>query len=63
VVGIIGTIEATETIKVLLDLGETLTGRLLILDARTMEWSVMKLTKDPNCPVCSISPGEAVSNS
>lgn len=58
VVGIIGTIEATETIKVLLDLGETLTGRLLILDARTMEWCVMKLTKDPNCPVCSKPRGE-----
>ena len=52
VVGIIGSIQATETIKVLLDIGETLTGRLLILDALTMEWRSIKLRKDPDCPVC-----------
>jgi molybdopterin-synthase adenylyltransferase len=51
-VGIIGSIQATETIKVLLDIGETLTGRLLILDALTMEWRSIKLRKDPDCPVC-----------
>jgi adenylyltransferase/sulfurtransferase len=52
VVGIIGSIQATETIKVLLDIGETLTGRLLLLDALSMEWRSIKLHKDPDCPVC-----------
>jgi molybdopterin/thiamine biosynthesis adenylyltransferase len=51
-VGIIGSIQATETIKVLLDIGETLTGRLLVLDALNMEWRSIKLRKDPDCPVC-----------
>ncbi len=51
-VGIIGSIQATETIKVLLDIGETLTGRLLVLDALGMEWRTIKLRKDPDCPVC-----------
>lgn len=53
VVGIIGSIQATEAIKVLLELGDTLGGRLLILDAMTMEWRSMRLRKDPECPVCS----------
>lgn len=52
VVGIIGSIQATETIKVLLNMGDTLTGRLLLLDAYTMEWSSLRLRKDPQCPVC-----------
>ncbi len=52
VVGIIGSIQATETIKVLLNMGETLTGRLLLLDALTMEWRSLRLRKDPQCPVC-----------
>ncbi len=52
VAGIIGSIQATETIKVLLDLGETLTGRLMIVDAYTMEIRTTKLTRDPACPVC-----------
>jgi len=52
VAGIIGTIEATETIKALLNLGETLEGRLLLLDAAIMEWRILKLHKDPACPTC-----------
>ncbi|MCK5640512.1 MAG: molybdopterin-synthase adenylyltransferase MoeB [Gammaproteobacteria bacterium] len=55
VVGIIGSIQATEALKVLLNLGDTLSGRLLILDAMTMEWRSMRLRKDPECPVCSSS--------
>ena len=51
-VGIIGSVQAMEAIKVLLDLGETLDGRLLLLDAMTMEWRNLKLRKDPDCPVC-----------
>jgi len=52
VVGIIGSIQATEAIKVLSDMGETLDGRLLLLDAMVMEWRSLKLKKDPQCPVC-----------
>lgn len=52
VVGIIGAVQATETLKTLLHIGETLTGRLLLLDALTMEWRTIKLRKDLHCPVC-----------
>ncbi|GMQ91845.1 MAG: molybdopterin-synthase adenylyltransferase MoeB [Gammaproteobacteria bacterium] len=52
VVGIIGSIQATETIKLLLQLGNTLTGRLLLLDAMTMEWRNIALPRDPGCPSC-----------
>lgn len=58
VVGIIGCIQATEAIKVLLNLGETLINRLLILDAMTMDWRKLKLRKDPHCPTCSHNSGE-----
>ncbi len=51
--GIIGSIQATETIKLLLDAGEVLAGRLLLLDAVRMEWRNLKLRKDPACPVCA----------
>lgn len=53
--GIIGSIEAAETIKVLLGIGQTLAGRLLLFDALAMEWREMKLRKDPACPVCGNS--------
>lgn len=52
VAGIIGSIQATETMKVLTGMGQTLNGRLLILDAQIMEWREMKLRQDPACPVC-----------
>jgi len=52
VVGIIGTVQATEVIKVLLGIGDTLDGRLLLLDALNMEWRTLRLRKDPDCPVC-----------
>ncbi len=48
-VGIIGSVQALEAIKVLLGLGETLGGRLLLLDGLTMEWRSLKLRKDPAC--------------
>ncbi len=50
--GIIGSIQATETIKLLLDAGDVLAGRLLLLDAVRMQWRSLKLRKDPACPVC-----------
>lgn len=56
-VGIIGSVQAMEAIKVLLEIGDSLCGRLLILDGMTMEWRAMKLNKDPDCPVCGL-PGK-----
>lgn len=53
VAGIVGCIQATEALKVLLDIGETLEGKLLLLDARAMEWRSMKLRRDPACAVCA----------
>ena len=53
VVGIIGSIQATEAIKVLTGAGTPLKGKLLILDALHMQWRSLKLSADPNCPVCS----------
>lgn len=52
VAGIVGSIQATETLKLLLGAGQTLTGRVLLLDALTMEWRELKLRRDPACPVC-----------
>ncbi len=53
VVGIIGSIQATEAIKCLTGAGSTLEGQLLILDALHMQWRSLKLKADPHCPVCS----------
>ncbi len=51
--GIIGSIQAIETMKLIMGIGETLTGKLLLFDAMTMEWHQAKLPRDPQCPVCS----------
>ncbi len=51
--GIIGSMQASEALKVLLGLDGTLMGRVLLLDARIMEWRSIKLAKDLACPVCS----------
>ena len=51
-VGIIGTIQATEALKVLMGVGKDLNGRLIMMDAYTMDFRVMKLRKDPQCKVC-----------
>lgn len=53
VVGIIGSIQAVEAIKVLTMAGKPLYGRLLLMDALSMEWRSMKLNPDPGCPVCA----------
>ena len=55
VVGIIGSIQATEAIKIITRVGKVLDGRLLLLDAMNMEWRSLKLRKDPACPVCGKS--------
>ncbi|HEY6580335.1 MAG TPA: molybdopterin-synthase adenylyltransferase MoeB [Rubrobacter sp.] len=54
--GAIGTIQATETVKLILGIGEPLIGRLLLYDALGMSFHEMKLRKDPNCPVCGENP-------
>ncbi len=51
-VGIIGTLQALEAIKLITGIGSTLTGRLLFLDAQTMQFREMKLKKKPACPCC-----------
>jgi len=51
--GIIGAVQAAEALKLLAGAGETLKGRLLILDALAMQWRTVKLAKDPACPVCA----------
>ena len=50
--GLIGTIQATETIKLLLGLGDSLVGRLLLIDAMTMQFRAIQVRKDPECPMC-----------
>jgi adenylyltransferase/sulfurtransferase len=54
--GIIGCIQAVETIKLILGLGEPLIGRLLLFDALAMEFREVKLRRDPECPVCGDNP-------
>jgi adenylyltransferase/sulfurtransferase len=54
--GIIGIIQATETIKLLTGIGEPLIGRFLIYDALRMRFRELKLRKDPDCPVCGTHP-------
>lgn len=53
--GIIGSMQATETIKLITGVGETLTGRVQLFDALSMEWTQIKLPKHPNCAVCGQS--------
>jgi molybdopterin/thiamine biosynthesis adenylyltransferase/rhodanese-related sulfurtransferase len=53
--GIIGAIQATEAIKILLGAGETLVGRLLLYDALAMRFDEVHLARDPACPLCSAS--------
>jgi adenylyltransferase/sulfurtransferase len=50
--GMIGTIQATEAIKLVLGVGRSLAGRLLLVDALTMEYRTVRLRKDPACPAC-----------
>lgn len=51
--GIIGTMQAAEALKLVADVGESLHGRLMMLDALTMRWHTVRLTRDPGCPVCA----------
>lgn len=51
-VGIIGSMQAMEAIKLIAGIGENLVGRLLLLDARTMQWRELRLPRDPQCAAC-----------
>lgn len=54
--GLVGMIQATETIKLILGKGESLAGRLLLVDALNMKFRELKLRKNPECPVCGEHP-------
>ena len=56
ITGIVGSIQATEVFKQVLGVGRPLTGRLLLVDALTMEFREMKLRRDPACPLCGDEP-------
>lgn len=50
--GVIGSIQALEAMKIIMGIGKPLTGELLLVDVLNMEWHKARLPKDPNCPVC-----------
>jgi len=54
--GLVGVIQATETIKLILGTGEPLVGRLLLVDALSMHFRELKLRKNPDCPICGAHP-------
>ena len=54
--GVIGCIQAIETIKLILGVGESLSGRLLLFDALSMEWRSVRIHRDPECAVCGDHP-------
>jgi len=53
IVGIIGSVQAAEAMKLILNIGKSLVGKLLILESKEMIWRNLKIIKDPHCPVCS----------
>ena len=55
-VGIIGAMQAAEALKMVCAVGRSLAGRMLMLDGRAMEWTSMKIPRNPACPVCSTRP-------
>lgn len=57
--GIMGSIQAVETMKLIVGMGETLAGRVMMVDAMTMETRTLRLRKDSRCPVCSSAAAEA----
>jgi molybdopterin/thiamine biosynthesis adenylyltransferase/rhodanese-related sulfurtransferase len=54
--GLVGIIQATEVIKLILGIGDSLAGRLLLVDALSMQFRTLKLRKNPDCPVCGSHP-------
>ena len=54
--GMVGTIQATETVKLIMGIGRSLSSRLLIIDALDMEFRTVKIRRDPSCPLCGDNP-------
>ena len=54
--GLVGTIQATETVKLIMDIGNSLSGRLLLIDALDMEFTTVKVRRNPECPLCGDNP-------
>ena len=54
--GMVGTIQATETVKLIMGIGTSLSGRLLLIDALDMDFRTVKLRRNPNCPLCGDTP-------
>ena len=52
-VGIVGAVQAAEALKLIAQVGTSLAGRLLLVDALAMEWRELKVPRDPHCPVCA----------
>jgi len=57
-VGIIGSMQAAEALKLVTGVGRSLNGRLQMLDGRAMEWNEIRLPRNPTCPVCSARPAK-----
>ena len=54
--GLVGTIQATEAVKLIMGIGQSLAGRLLLIDGLNMEFRSVKLRRDPSCPLCGDEP-------
>ena len=54
--GVIGVVQATETVKLIIGQGEPLVGRLLMYDSLAMTFREVRLRRDPNCPLCGENP-------
>ena len=54
--GLVGSIQAVETLKLLMGIGESLTSRLLLIDALSMDFRQVRIPKNPNCPLCGDNP-------
>ncbi len=52
-VGVVGAMQAAEALKLVMQVGASLAGRLLLLDGRAMEWTSISLARNSDCPVCS----------
>lgn len=55
-VGIVGSVQAAEALKLIMGIGESLSGRLLLLDALAMQWRCIRLNRDASCAVCATRP-------
>ena len=55
-VGVIGTLQAAEALKLLAGIGRSLAGRLLMLDGRATEWHEVRIARNADCPVCGSRP-------